>query len=199
MTTTLDYGCSCGALRGKARLISAKTGNHLVCMCDDCQTFANFLAPTEVMDSEGGTRIFQLTPCQLTIDTGKEHLRCVRLGPKGLLRWYAGCCKTPLGNSVPWAGMPFVGVPTVALDPTGQHDDALGPVRARINARFSPAGAAAQGHPKAPLGLIGRTIRMLAMARLRGRHKPTPFFGADGKPVVEPDVLTREQRDALRP
>ncbi len=33
----------------------------------------------------------------------------MRLTPMGLLRWYAGCCNTPIGNMVS-ARVPFIGI-----------------------------------------------------------------------------------------
>jgi hypothetical protein len=46
------------------------------------------------------------------------HLRLMRLSEKGLLRWYAGCCDTPLFNTMATPKVPFVGVLTDRLDDT---------------------------------------------------------------------------------
>ena len=92
MSTRVDLRCQCGAVRGLANTVAPDTGMHVVCMCDDCQAFAHFLERDDVLDASGGTAIFQLRPAQLEITAGREHLRCMRLSEKGLLRWYAGCC-----------------------------------------------------------------------------------------------------------
>ena len=36
------------------------------------------------------------------------------------------------------------------------------------------------------------------LARLRGRRAAAPFFDAGGQPVREPQVVSREQREALQ-
>ena len=106
MSTEVPLKCSCGSVQGVARDVSPKTGNRLVCMCDDCQAYAHHLGRAEhILDRNGGTEVFQLTPSQLTLTEGREHLRCLRLKEKGLMRWYAGCCNTPVANTLASPGM----------------------------------------------------------------------------------------------
>ncbi len=82
MPTDLPIRCSCGALRGIARGVSAKRGNRIVCYCDDCQSFAYFLEhPDRILDSHGGTDIFQMSPARLEISEGADQLVCMRLTP----------------------------------------------------------------------------------------------------------------------
>ncbi len=67
---------------------------------------------------------------------------CLRLSPKGLMRWYAGC-RTPVGNTASSARVPFVGVPHSFIDrgDSGRSlDDALGPIIGYANARFATGG-----------------------------------------------------------
>ncbi|GAB4538561.1 MAG: hypothetical protein Tsb0020_52660 [Haliangiales bacterium] len=196
---TMEFGCICGTLRGHARAVSPRTGTHVVCMCDDCQAFALYLNRDELLDAAGGTEIFQLTPSQLSITQGGEHLRCMRLSPKGTLRWYANCCKTPLANTMPSARVAFVGIPVVALHPADRHAQTLGPIRARIHARFARPNSGLGGHPRAPLGLILRAIRLIGVATLLRKHTPSPFFDERGAPTCEPMVISLEQRKVLYP
>src|SRR4051812_24670077 len=89
--------CSCGGVTGTASNVSPRTGNRLICMCDDCQAYAHHLGRADdILDAYGGTDIFQLTPSQVVISSGRDRMRCVRLTDKGILRWYAGCCNTPM-------------------------------------------------------------------------------------------------------
>jgi len=49
---------------------------------------------------DAGVALYQTRPDCVHIDDGAEHLACLRLSPKGLLRWYASCCDTPLANTL---------------------------------------------------------------------------------------------------
>ena len=61
--------------------------------------FAHFLERAEdVLDGYGGTEVLQLSQGRLRLERGSDRLACLRLTPRGLLRWYAGCCDTPIGN-----------------------------------------------------------------------------------------------------
>ena len=53
-----------------------------------------------MLDAAGGTDIFQMPTGRLKLTAGADALRCLRLSGKGILRWYADCCRTPIGNTV---------------------------------------------------------------------------------------------------
>src|SRR5437016_5861532 len=101
--------CSCGEVQGYARNAGPGTVNRIVCYCDDCQAFLHHLGRTYLLDAHGGTDIVQLAPASLVFDRGTDRIIALRLGPKGLYRWYASCCRTPLGNTV-GPTIPFVGI-----------------------------------------------------------------------------------------
>jgi hypothetical protein len=119
------------------------------------------------------------------------------------MRWFAGCCRTPVGNTASSARVPFVGVPHSFIDrgDSGRSlDDALGPIIGYANARFATGSLPTDAHPKVPLRLIARGVRLLAAAWLAGKSRPSPFFDASTRaPVVLPQVLTPAERDQLRP
>lgn len=192
--------CACGSVRGRAADVSAARGNRLVCLCDDCQAYAHWLEQAErVLDGDGGTEVFQLTPAQLTLTTGHDQVRCVRLSTKGLLRWYAGCCRTPIANTLASSAMPFAGVVHTFID-LGDDEalDRLGPVLARVQGRFAPRGVPPGAHARAPLSLIVRSVRQLAAGWWAKAHRPSPFFDDAGQPVVTPTVVAANEREALR-
>ena len=93
---TIALRCRCGKLRGQVdtRRVAARA----VCYCKDCQAYGRFLA-TPVLDPLGGTEVAATLPAAVRFDEGLEHLACMSLGPKGLYRWYADCCRTPIGNT----------------------------------------------------------------------------------------------------
>jgi hypothetical protein len=202
MSAQLPLRCRCGLVRGTATDVSPRTGTRLFCYCDDCQAYARFLARQDVLDAHGGTEIFHLTPSQIAITEGEEHLRCLRLSPKGMLRWFAGCCNTPIGNTIS-ARLPFVGLVDCFIDHAADgrsRDEALGPP-VRIHGRFARGGGGPDGtHPSASMGLLARSVGHLVRAWLAGKGRPSPFFDdTTGVPCVAPRVLTPTEREGLRP
>jgi hypothetical protein len=203
MPEVLALRCTCGRMQGRAHDVGPRRGVRLLCYCRDCQTFAQFLERPELLDRHGGTEVFQMTPARVSFHAGHDQLACMRLGPKGLMRWYARCCNTPLGNTMSNPKLPFVGVISACWDPQLDADarnGLLGPLRARVN---GPGHAAADGSRAnidlLPLWTIMRAIGVMLGGKLRGEHQPTPFFDLDsGAPTVSPRVLEPEEREALR-
>lgn len=204
MGTNLAIRCACGAVQGVVRDVSAKVGNHVVCHCDDCQAFAHFLGrAAEALDEHGGTEIFQMSPARLSFTAGADRLACMRLSPKGLLRWYAGCCNTPLGNTLPTNGLPFVGVIHACIErPPGDSslDGALGPIQVRAFRRFAKGDPATIPSDNASMLLLApRFAGHMLKWKLSGDGRRSPFFaGYTGRPVAEPRVLGEAERAELR-
>jgi hypothetical protein len=185
-----------------ARDVSPRTGTRVVCYCDDCQTFARYLEKeTATLDERGGTDIFQLAPAQIEITSGVEQLRSMRLQPKGLIRWYAGCCKTPIGNTVS-GDVPVVGLihnfiegeSDTLQERLRNRDQKLGPIRFYIHGKFaketSATGQKGQKiHDGVPPRMLMRVISKLLLAKLRGQGQPSPFFDDRGVPVSMPKIL----------
>ena len=188
--TEILLKCSCGLVQGMAHDVTANSGTRVVCYCDDCQAFARYLGNEDViLDQYGGTDIFQLTPSQVTFEQGVDHLRCVRLSEKGLYRWYTGCCKTPIGNTIS-ATVALVGIIHNIMDDQGQGDKNLDPVRAYVQGNFAKDGLPAERYNKGfPLGLTLRVIGKILMGKIKGKHRPSPFFKENGDPVVEPEIV----------
>lgn len=216
MPTDVPIRCKCGEVRGVARGVSGQNGNRVVCYCNDCQYFAHFLAldvpatgagariesASEILDAHGGTDIFQMSPARLNITEGLDQLRCMRLTPKGLHRWYTGCCNTPVGNTLATRQIPFVGVIHRFMDPEAggsSRDQALGPVRAGVNAKGARGDRAGlDAHDTAPPSMLFRLLRLWTAARLRGEHLPSPFFDAQtGQLSVTPRILTGDELRAV--
>jgi hypothetical protein len=204
MSADLTLHCTCGALHAVARDVSPKHGNRVVCYCDDCQAFAHFLGRAgEILDVHGGTEVFQISQARFRITSGVDRLACMRLSPNGLLRWYASCCNTPIGNTLPAPGMPFIGLIHSFIEGprgTASRDAALGPIRGRVHRRFAKGDPSTLPRDGAPLPLIVfRLMRLMLLWRLRGDHKRSPLFEpGTARPIVAPRVLAAEQREAIR-
>lgn len=198
--TTLPLKCQCGTVTGTIAPTNADPGNRAICYCDDCQAFARYLGTAErVLDEHGGSDIFQVSPAQLQIHSGQEQLACVRLRPKGLLRWFCACCNAPLGNTLASPGIAFIGVLTdlIATD-AANLNDTLGPVRVKVHGKFANVDPAKLGaHPTAPLSMLFSVAGKLLARRLRGDHRRNPLFDTAGNPIVAPTVLSDAERAAL--
>jgi hypothetical protein len=193
----IEMSCACGKLRGHGLNITPKTGRHLVCMCKDCQAFARYLGRDgDILDQNGGTEIFQITPSQIRLETGLEHLAVTRLGPKGAMRWYASCCNTPIANTTPSAGFPFAGVFCKFINPREDavRDAALGPINDRFYARDGYGNLPEDAQNTISIAGILKTILWIGRNKLAGRASPSPFFQDDKSPVCEPTILTKEER-----
>jgi hypothetical protein len=188
--------CRCGTLKGYVS--HPERVNRGVCYCKDCQAYAHFLGKTgDILDEMGGTDVVATLPEYLTFTQGVEALACMSLTENGLLRWYASCCNTPIGNTQRNFKFPFVGlVHTCLEDPSRSLESSFGPVRMRVNTK------AAKGKPKSmPISTITSVFRFLTSvirARLDGSYQRTPFFTPDrGTPVAVPKVLTSGERDRV--
>lgn len=184
-TSTHQLSCMCGKVKG-AVAVSAPT-NHVVCYCRDCQAFARFLGQEAILDRHGGTEIVQTNASKVTLSEGMEHLAAIRLTNKGLLRYYAACCGTPLGNVPPTFKIDCIGLIHSCLDRTTLETH-FGP----INARLNTGSATGDGVPPAS-GLfpaIVKVVRMALRSRLSGQYRRSPFFTTNGHPIVQPQVLS---------
>ena len=191
----VDVKCKCGQVTGTAHHLTPANGNHLVCLCCDCQAFAKFLGrEDDLLDASGGTEIFQIAPAHLEIRQGKDQIRCMRLTQNGLLRWYADCCKTPVGNTMATPKMPFVGIEMSFFDlkkDDPKFDQVFGPVLEKCFAKYARGPKPQDAQDKASLRAILAMIKFLVKNFLSGKHKPSPFFNEAGQPIVEPIVVSK--------
>jgi hypothetical protein len=184
---------------GRVKNASRRTVNRVVCYCDDCQAFLHHLGRADLLDAHGGTDIVQVAPAALSFDRGAERIVGLRLTPKGLYRWYAECCKTPLGNTVSTA-VPFVGIVAQAFEgPESGADAIFGKPIGAILGRYA-IGSAPRGSTGLNLPLFARAIRKVLGWKLSGQTWPHPFFDRASRAPSRPlTTLSRAERDALRP
>jgi hypothetical protein len=194
--TTHPIRCRCGRIEGTLAL--PHKGVRAVCYCRDCQSFARFLGPPPgMLDAQGGTEVVVVRPDRVALQRGVDQVACMSLSPRGTLRWFAACCRTPLGNTPRNPGFPHLGLVHSCLGSGGDLAAVFGPVRMRVNRR-SAAGAVAAAPALGFAAAIARYATGLALARASGAHRRSPFFDAAGKPIVEPHVIGREERERLR-
>lgn len=186
--------CECGALRGHVE--GRGLCNHVICYCADCRAFARFLGCAErVLDAQGGTEIVQLAQPRVRFTQGAELLAVVRLSERGILRWYARCCNTPIGNTLGTPKIAVIGLIHACLD-----HDRLGEDFGRGLAIVHTANALGDPKPR-PRGLLGVIVRGVALAagnRVSGRYRGSPLFDEAGAPKATPRILEPEVLQSLK-
>ncbi|MDA7964264.1 DUF6151 family protein [Ruegeria sp.] len=186
----IPFSCTCGSLQGHITKRGMSSGTHVVCFCRDCRAAQLYFGQPD--PAPGPVEILHMTPEDIVIDQGAEHLAAMRLSPRGMLRWYADCCNAPLVTTPASPKLPFGGFIVKRLaDPAP-----LGPVTTR---GFVPTPGGKQKHQKLRYAVIGLLKRIVA-SRLSGRWKTSIFFDAEtGQPTVTPTVLSKSERAALYP
>lgn len=193
---TIALRCRCGKLRGQVD--EGRVAARAVCYCKDCQAYGHFLA-TPVLDPLGGTEVAATLPTAVRFDAGLEHLACMSLGPKGLYRWYASCCRTPIGNTPRDPRTSYLGLVRACLDaPDAELERRLGPLRCRVETKSATGPVKSSGLSTA--WAVCRIGTMLVKARLGGGYRENPFFRpGTSEPVKKVEVLSLEERKALTP
>ncbi|HST44700.1 MAG TPA: DUF6151 family protein [Luteimonas sp.] len=186
--------CGCGNVRGEVALARAYTRG--TCYCRDCQAYARWLGRAELMDACGGSDIVPMSPAGVRITAGLQHVACMSLSGKGTLRWYAACCRTPLGNTPRSAKLAYLGLPVACLDAAADDVDRAAGRRDRLVLNAGSATCEVRPTPFAfLLGGVAIFAHVVA-ARLRA-PPPSPFVDGAGRRLRIPVVLTAAERDAL--
>ncbi len=192
----IEIGCHCGQFAAVLKNVSPGTGSHVQCYCKDCQTGARALGDEKSLMPRGGSDIYQTIPSNLELTKGQEHLACLRLSPRGLMRWYASCCDTPVFNTLGHTKLAFIGVSVPAMKGP-EVEKAIGKVIAVVHtkdAQLGPEPLKDYGFNRAGFNVLARHFGAL----MRGQAKQTPLFG-NGAPIVTPRVLSKEERKEATP
>lgn len=186
--------CKCGSLRGHIQ--GTGTCSRVVCYCSDCRAFAKYLGnPNDVLDANGGVEIVQVAQPRVVFSDGKEHLAAVRLSNKGMVRWYATCCNTPIGNTLPNPKISFFGLIHSCLDHSKMAED-FGKNIAIVN--VDSATGEMKPEQKGLLGIILRFLWIVLAMRISGKYRSSQLFNESGVLIVTPSVLTTEELKELK-
>ena len=128
-------------------------------------------------------------------DPEQRRLAAIRLSDKGMVRWYASCCGTPMGNTMANPKMSFIGLVHTCLD-QGRMDEDFGTNVAVVNTDT------ALGNPKPKqrglLGVVARFLWIVVASRISGRYRKSPLFNGSGLPQVAPKILPAEELANLK-
>lgn len=177
--------------------VTPTTTNRMVCHCSGCQTCARRTDPG-VLDRWGGTERMQVDPADVVIEQGRDALTAQQQQRNGAFRWMASCCDTPFGLTLPHSRIPFIALDVARIVDFGAPlADVAGPIRARVNGRFS---SSERKKMHADVGSLLGMLRHLMPLTWRWwrakSHRRGPFFDPDGVPVVEVEKL---YADAIQP
>jgi hypothetical protein len=184
--------CRCGTIRGHVERSASAT--RAICYCRDCQAYARFLGTPGVVDADGGTEVVASLPKCVRFTAGVDALSCVSLSERGLLRWYASCCNTPIGNTPRNPKVPYVGLIHACFEGGSPAiETTFGRRRIAVNTR-----SARNPVRSTPVASAARVIGLMAAAladRLGGTDRQNPFFAATGAPVRPVRVLSSAERE----
>jgi Family of unknown function (DUF6151) len=202
MPTDVPVACTCGKVSGVVRGVTPANSERLACMCDDCQVYAHYLRRAgDILDAHGGTDLSYATQNRVSITTGRDRLRAVQLYGNGLLRVYAGCCRTPVAH-VPSPKIAFVGIVHLFMRCEGgdqARDALLGPLVHKLQGRYCRGVMPEGAHPGTPLGLRAKALVRTAWDTACHRQQPSPFHEPGSRaPVVVPRVLSSSELEGLR-
>jgi hypothetical protein len=188
--------CRCGTIKGY--VVRPGIAKRVLCYCKDCQAFAHFLKRADtVLDEHGGTAIVATVPKQVHFTQGFEALACMSLSDHGMLRWYASCCNTPIGNTPRDFKTPYVGLIESCLKSDSPSlQESFGPVRMVVNTKS--AWGRVKATPVSSLVAMLGLMKSVIGSRLSGTYKRNPFFGTEmGTPVTRPRELSKREREQL--
>ncbi len=192
----MEIQCDCGKFRAELTQFPKNTPGRLICYCDDCQAFLHYLKRPELLDENGGTEIIPAYPADIKIIAAQDVVKCVRLHPQGMYRFFTSCCLTPIANTDPtrpWAGINrrmYITKDSTILDRE------LGPVKSSIMGKYAK-GTPPVGTPQTFdfKGMI-TVLPFIIKGKILGKAKHSPFFN-NGEAIVAPIVLTAEERSKI--
>lgn len=197
MADDLVFSCDCGKLTGELRQVGPQEGDRYICYCSDCRDLIRLLGKDDTaLDKWGGTDLYQTRCAKMRITSGKEHLCAVHMTEKLTTRWYAGCCNTPLFNTLSNGKLPFITTILYACD-SERRDAVLGPVKGHL---FTEEATGEVGNVPKPstFTMMWRVLTRALRDRLSGDFRRTALFDAKTlEPVAAPRHLTDAERHTL--
>ena len=194
MSNVVKLSCSCGKVKGEL-LVIKKSYFHVQCMCCDCQSFSNYLNNKEgninnILDEHGASDLFQTYPRNMKITEGIEQVSCIQLYNKGLYRWYADCCNTPIANTMSSASVPFVGISVkfMQFNDTQEKVSRLGPITLKAFGKYSIGEMPKDAHEKFPKLFLPKILSFMIKGWFGKKYNPSPFF-KNGKAITKVNVL----------
>jgi hypothetical protein len=193
MVGAFSTSCACGTVVLKISVPRRTSGTHVTCYCKDCRAAAGYSGMRNLHTTpDQGVAIYQTTPDRIEFARGAEQLVIRRLSPNGLFRWYAGCCDTPMFNTLSKPSRPFVGV-VIRRDEQADVIDTIGPSVAQVYTAHALEGSGApekdSGFFTAGFGIVSRMLG----AQLSGRNWRNPLIDTAKIPIAPVQLMDLER------
>lgn len=192
MSTCLKIACDCKKVTGQLANVSPHTVSRAVCYCAFCRAFHDYLGGTQSRLTTGGVDVFNISPKNVSLDTGSEQLSCVQLSKKGAIRYFSSCCHTPLFTTTPNPKIAMLSVSPVAvpeLQNADKRDQIIGPVGARVFGEKASYAHLPNSSRVAVGWFLTKMVSRIIGWTLRGDAKHSPLFQTNGLPLKNPKRL----------
>jgi hypothetical protein len=193
VATDLSFACRCNSVTGVILDAGPRQGDHVVCHCSDCQDLIRYLGHPDLLDSQGGTALYQSRCARMQLTSGKDKLACLHLTEKPTLRWYAQCCRAPLFNTYANGKVPYLTTHLSACE-RGLSDRVLGPPRGHLF--LEEARGESDSLPRLAFSklMLRFFLRMIPDLLSGDRRRSELFDPITLAPIAEPSRLTAEER-----
>lgn len=196
MVNSLEFSCICGAVSGSVENATPKDGDYVYCHCSDCQSVPRHLGCEQrILEDHGGTALYQSRCGSLKIKSGRDKLAGLHMTDKPTLRWYAGCCNTPMFNTYQNGRIPYVTTLLANCDEEGRAR--LGNPIGHLFLEDAP-GDTSTLNPLSMNKLLRRFFPRMLKDIFSGDRRKCPLFdGSTNEPIAAPRRLTSAEREAL--
>ena len=194
--TDMTFSCACGTVAGTIADVGPRQGDYVYCHCTDCQAVPKLLGAEErILERAGGTALYQTRCARLSFASGKDKLAGVHMTDQPTLRWYAGCCDTPLFNTYANGKLPYTTILLANCDEPGRA--ALGEPRGHLHLADAP-GETRDLKPMSMSALLRSFFKRLVKDIVSGDRRRNPLFDPKTlEPIATPRRLTAKEREAL--
>lgn len=187
----VEIHCDCHEVKIELLNFPKSCAGRVTCYCDDCQKYLKKIGREELMDNYGGSEIIPIHPGCFNIVEGQENLICYSLSPRGLRRWTAKCCNTPIANttsSLPWMGLSSAVFENSRLN----REKELGEIKVRVMGKFMQGKAPFKVSQKVKLSDLFKLWPFFMKGLLFRKLKKNPLFQEDGSTPISPIVLLKK-------
>ncbi|MDG5751394.1 DUF6151 family protein [Qipengyuania sp. XHP0211] len=192
----MSFSCACGTVTGSITDVGPKQGDYVYCHCTDSQAVPKLLGAEErILERAGGTALYQTRCARLRFASGEDRLAGVHMTDKPTLRWYAGCCDTPLFNTYANGKLPYTTILLANCDEAGRA--ALGEPSGHLHLADAP-GETGDLKPMSMAALLRSFFKRLVKDIVSGDRRRNPLFDPKTlEPIATPRRLTPGERAAL--
>ena len=194
---SLPFACACGAVSGVIEQAGPKQGDRVVCHCLDCRDLVRHLGQeARILDAHGGTDLYQSRCARVTIHTGKDRLASLHMTAAKTLRWYAGCCDTPLFNTYANGKLPYITTLLANTEPAAR-DRLLGEPRGHLFIDQA-IGDTRDLRAMSFNALLRRFLVRMIKDLIAGDRRRSALFDPETlEPIASPRRLTADEQRAL--